>query len=426
FAGALLAGFKTRWAVIGSWLMAVSLQNRVPPILNGGDDLCRMLLFWGMFLPLGSVWSVDSRRRRRLADSMGAGTENSAASISEKVLSLATAAVMIQMALMYLCSAIFKSNADWFHGEVIAKTLAHDFYAKPMAGLILKSGFLLKLMTWGIFAFEWLAPLLLFLPRQTVRVRVLIVAALALMHLGIEICLHVGMFSYVALTGLIVFLPSEFWNRWRRFRFPMPASLPGSGIRPANVPAGNGTVARKLAGICCALALIQVLIVNIGGLVARPGNATGLAAWNFANLGLGLGQKWNMFEETPSKDGWYLARATLYNKSEIDLLRDGDPIDWTKPAHAAGIYRNHRWRKLFREMAYDDSLGYQVFRVPVARHLVREWNESRRGESSRQIVQFEFVYSMEHDSMSPDNKLVQVAVHRRLFRLDPALITPAP
>src|SRR5687768_10592076 len=43
---ALLAGFKTRWAVIGSWLMLLSIHHRVPPILSGADTLLRMLLFW--------------------------------------------------------------------------------------------------------------------------------------------------------------------------------------------------------------------------------------------------------------------------------------------------------------------------------------------------------------------------------------------
>ena len=56
---ALVVGFETRLATVGSWLMLLSLHHRVPPILSGAEILLRMLLFWAMFLPLGRVWSVD-------------------------------------------------------------------------------------------------------------------------------------------------------------------------------------------------------------------------------------------------------------------------------------------------------------------------------------------------------------------------------
>src|SRR5207249_283346 len=59
---ALLIGFETRLATIGSWLMLVSIHHRVPPILSGAEILQRILLFWAMFLPLERVWSVDRWR----------------------------------------------------------------------------------------------------------------------------------------------------------------------------------------------------------------------------------------------------------------------------------------------------------------------------------------------------------------------------
>src|SRR5262249_32796784 len=55
---ALAAGFATRIATIGSWLMLVSIHHRVPAVLSGAEILLRMLLFWAMFLPLGATWSV--------------------------------------------------------------------------------------------------------------------------------------------------------------------------------------------------------------------------------------------------------------------------------------------------------------------------------------------------------------------------------
>ena len=59
FAVMLLVGYRTRLACILSWLMMISLHNRNYLLLNSGDFSLRMLLFWGMFLPLGARASVD-------------------------------------------------------------------------------------------------------------------------------------------------------------------------------------------------------------------------------------------------------------------------------------------------------------------------------------------------------------------------------
>ena len=61
---ALLFGFYTRIATIGSWIMLASIYTRAPYAVNGGDTLLVILLFWSMFLPLGKTWSIDACRGR--------------------------------------------------------------------------------------------------------------------------------------------------------------------------------------------------------------------------------------------------------------------------------------------------------------------------------------------------------------------------
>ncbi|MCB0386621.1 MAG: hypothetical protein KDD43_14610, partial [Bdellovibrionales bacterium] len=60
FALMLMVGYRTRLATIVSWVLLVSLQLRNPMVLQGGDALFKMLVFWAMFLPLGAKFSVDS------------------------------------------------------------------------------------------------------------------------------------------------------------------------------------------------------------------------------------------------------------------------------------------------------------------------------------------------------------------------------
>ena len=64
---ALLVGYRTRLATIGSWILLASIHVRLPVVINAGDTLLRVLLFWSIFLPLGAMWSVDARRGRPVA-----------------------------------------------------------------------------------------------------------------------------------------------------------------------------------------------------------------------------------------------------------------------------------------------------------------------------------------------------------------------
>ena len=57
---ALTVGYRTRVATAVSWVLLVSLHNRMPVVLNGGDVLLRMVLLWAIFLPLGERWAVDA------------------------------------------------------------------------------------------------------------------------------------------------------------------------------------------------------------------------------------------------------------------------------------------------------------------------------------------------------------------------------
>jgi hypothetical protein len=381
---ALFAGFETRLVTIGSWLMLVSLHHRVPPILSGAEILLRMLLFWAMFLPLGRVWSVDRWMERRRGDVAAHGRE-------APVLSVATAAILLQMALMYFFSALFKSNPQWWRGEAIAGTLAHGFYASPLGAYLLQFPRLLSGVTVATFILEWAAPLLLFFSGSKRRPRLVFIGALAAMHLSIALCLEVGLFSYVALAGLTLFLPAEFWNSRLLARFSRPSGNDKQTAAGKSVAQLRPRFFYATQGLCLVL-LIYVFAVNINGLPSHPLAPLSPEKWKPFTTALGLGQRWGMFDSIPSKDGWYVARAKLNDGSEVDLLRQGAAVDWKRPAFPARLYPNHFWQKLFREMAYFDEQGFQVLRTPVAEFLCRDWNARKAPE--KQIAEFEFVFCM--------------------------------
>jgi len=385
FAVAVLVGFRTRLAAVASWLLLVSLHNRAPPILSGADNLLRMLLFWGMFLPLGGMGSVDAwlSRRNRIERSR-----------VERVLSVASAAILLQMALVYLFSAAFKSNENWLHGDAIAAILRYSFYGRPIGSGLLEYPALLSVLTVGVLALEWTAPFFLFSPRWTGRVRLYTVLILASMHVGIALLMDVGLFSFVSICGLILFLPSFFWDR-----------VPGLSRRSSDDPSPAGTREEILPGPAplpavfaargiCALALLFVLFENVNGLQGHFVPSGRVSGNELARIGFGLGQKWDLFANRPPGDGWYVARAVLADGRDVDLLRAGVPVSWDRPEDPTSVYPNHHWVKIFREMTYTDG-GYQVFREPVSDYLCRAWNRGRRAEE--RITDFALVFCREGD-----------------------------
>jgi hypothetical protein len=381
FALALLAGFGTRLAAAASWALLVSLHNRVPLVLSGADNLLRMLLFWGVFLPLGGVWSADAWLAKR---------KSTRRTDVEPVLSVASAAILLQMAFVYLFSAAFKSNGDWLQGRAVAAILADAFYGKPIASKLLEFPAALAALTAGILAIEWLAPLFLFSPIWTGRIRLTLVGLLAALHAGIEVLMNVGAFSLVSLSGLILFLPPSFWETLRA-RFRRRAEEPeragaSDGARPRPAPATVSAAAQ----VACALALAYVSFANINGLAGHLLPGTPAPANELLTVGFGLGQKWDMFSSPPPLNGWCVARAILADGAHVDLLRGGAPVVWDRPRDAAAAYPSHRWLKLFRELSYAEAEGIEVFRRPVAEYLCRDWNRGRAAD--RQVVDFVLVF----------------------------------
>jgi hypothetical protein len=401
---ALLVGFETRLATVGSWLMLISVHHRVPPILSGADVLMRMLIFWAMFLPLGKAWSLDNWLKR-------SGPDNAGVAANAPVLSVGSAAILLQMALMYFFSAIFKSNASWVHGQVVAGALAHDFFGSALAPHLLGFPVLLTLITWGTLILEWAAPVLLFFPKGTARLRLWLICALAAMHLGIALSLEVDFFSPVSLAGLSLFLPAEFWSSRLPGRFfPRTEREVRTEIGP-QIESRTWTFA--VDGLCL-LFLFYVIGNNINGLPGHPLTAEPPARKGFFSTAFGLGQKWSMFDDVPTKNGWYVAEAKLRDGTQVDLLRRGSALDWNKPSFPAGMYPNFRWRKCFREMAYTDQIGYQVFRAPVAEFLCRDWNAGNAPE--RQVFEFDLIYCNEGDTGGAASP--QVVIREQLLHLD--------
>jgi hypothetical protein len=365
---ALAVGYRTRTATVASWVLLVSLQHRNPVVLNGGDTLLRMALFWAMFVPLGTRWSVDARQRERTAD-----RTDRAASVA----SVGTAALLLQVVTMYLANGLLKLGGDlWRSGEAIRYVFSLDQFTVFLGNVL---GAYPALLT--VLAELWLvmvvcSPLLVVL---TGRPRGLFALAFVGAHVGMFLTMQLGIFPFVAVAALLLFLPASFWDaaasRTRGTTLGrsldaalarLAASLPAS--RTAAVPAWLVAVRRRA---------VPTLVVALGVLVLLV-NAQALGALTLPDesdpvvTATGVDQRWNMFAPNPLQtDGWYVAAGELENGSAVDAIHGG-PVTWERPPDLAATYPNARWRKYEANLQRD---GYAGHRDDFATYLCARWND---------------------------------------------------
>jgi len=198
---ALLVGYRTRLASILSWGLCVSLITRNPYVGYSADVLLRLMLFWGMFLPWGRVYSVDA-------------AWNDDPPPSRQFLSLGTIAFTIQIVSVYLFSVFLKSGKEWWsEGSAIYYALSIDYLATPLGRALGEAPYLvLRLLTWSVLFLEALAPLALIFPVRKAWFRLAAALGIVTLHLSISSVLFVGIFPLLGITGMFFFLPGQFWD----------------------------------------------------------------------------------------------------------------------------------------------------------------------------------------------------------------------
>jgi len=213
---ALLVGFRTRLASIITWGLCVSLITRNPYVGYSADVLLRLMLFWGMFLPWGEVYSVDAAWNADPPD-------------SRQYLSLGTIAFVIQIVSVYLFSVMLKSGKEWWsEGSAIYYALSIDYLATPIGKVVREAPYItLRLLNWTVLFLEVISPLALLLPVRKAWVRLGAVLGIVLLHLSISSVLFVGIFPLLGITGMLFFLPGQFWEYLERKL----VKASGSGIK---------------------------------------------------------------------------------------------------------------------------------------------------------------------------------------------------
>jgi hypothetical protein len=351
----LLVGWRTRIATVLSWFLLTSLHARNELVLDGGDHLLRHLLFWSMFLPLGARWSLDARRR-------------GAPPASAIVFSPASAALLLQVAAVFLVTGLAKTGPEWTDGTAIRYAIDRRWWTLPFGHWLLAHPWLPELLTplvrWG----EMLGPLALFSPLWTVRLRLLAIPGLLGLLAGLGLGLRLNLFPFITGSGLLLFLPPTLWDALGR----RIAALRRTSEAP-RAPREGWRRAASALGHAAVLALLLLLVgwMNARTLDAALGPPPALARIAAA---LRIEQGWLMYAPSPKHvDVWFEHRGRLANGAHVDLDRATGGAGWAQVERA---WRDYRFQYQLQKLA---ATKLEPSLVAYTEWLCRRWNLDRTG-----------------------------------------------
>lgn len=202
----LMVGYKSRWAMIGAFVMTVSVHNRNWLVNNGGDDILRAILFISIFLPLNRRFSIDSALRR---DKEPTGDVH---------ISTWGWMYFLQVFVIYYVSYLLKNHPMWrtdFTAVYFASRL--DIFSSDFGFWLRQFPTFAKLSTIFTIYVEFLGPLLLVFSFVFGRfwwiARLVVIGLFWALHGGIIATMLIGVFPFTCLVMWIIFLPTPFWDK---------------------------------------------------------------------------------------------------------------------------------------------------------------------------------------------------------------------
>lgn len=414
----LLVGYRTKTATLVSWILLVSLHNRNPMVLQGGDVVLRMMLFWSLFLPLNARASLDCW--------LAPANESLP---NRPYVSTGTLAAILQICFIYWFTAAFKTDASWrSEGTAVGYALSIDQLARPLGHALLAYPELIKFLTFFTITLEAFGPFLALLPFW--RVRLLMVLVFSGFHFALGLCMTLGIFTWIAPTAWLLFLPSGAWDwlgarlsrsprfahfrakvdetRAQLLRFLQRLGVQFQAPKPRSMAAWRRTATQSVG----AFFLVYVFAWNVRALNFATYSRAFPSQWNWIGESMRLDQVWDMFSPFPFKeDGWFLAPARLADGTQVNLMRPGVPLSFTKPANLSATFPDPMWQKYLLNLWSNSNA---VHRPYYTAYLVRTWNNSHA--PAQRVQSMELVYMQQNNL--PDlrkDKVKKVVVWQQKF-----------
>ena len=392
----LTLGYQTRVMTVVAFLLVISFDHQNPLVTSYADVLFRLLLFWAIFLPLGERWSIDAllaatessedETEARSGDESGEHVDERGERVDERdrasaesgprrmVVGLASAAILTQMITMYVVNGIHKARSDMWGTTDVAPLVLGINEMTFLLGDFMRQ--FPTLLGYGgvLWYYMMLTAWALVLLRG--KARIAFVALFVGGHMSFAVTVRIGAFAYVALAGLLLFLPPSFWDVvetrgrqiWRSLaaRASVPVSREAVRQRVALLP--NPRIESPGVGRGIRVAFTVVLMVGVLAILVVPAVAVvddvdGTHESLDATIdALSLDQpEWSVFAPSPrTTDRYYVVAAMTEEGEEYDLYNDREltydrPYDELQKQH--GTYRERFYMSSVRTRGNDDPVS---------------------------------------------------------------------
>lgn len=383
----LLIGYKTRWANLVVWLLYISLHNRNLFVQQSGDDLLRLVLFWGLFLPWNLNYSVDGKKILR----------------KKKQHYFANLGYLLLISSVYFFTVNLKYSDEWrSDGSAVYYALSLEQLRLPVGDWLYQFPGLMKMLTWFTYYTEFIIPVFLLWPQKKGYLRLIAFVLILILHTGIGLTLYVGLFFVINMVTVVGVLPSNFINYFERI-FDKRFKTHDTRAKVAHLDSARSDTSGiqhsklwgKAATFICIIVIVLSVIINLSS-IRWFGYELKKTIWYPVNA-LRLDQYWGMFSPSVLKrDGWFVYHGMDSIGRQWDLRNNADYVDYKKPEHIVSMYKTDRWRKLAENMQRSD---FTFLRPRYCQYVLREWNKKH---PEKQIMHLNLYY-MQKESL-PDYK----------------------
>jgi hypothetical protein len=192
----VLVGFATRLSAVVLFICLVSFAHRNPWVLNSGDLLVQLLVFYLLLMPAGVALSVDRWLK-----------PNQPFWEFPLVAIWPLRLVQVQVSMLYIVAVWDKvRGTTWNDGTAVSYAMRiGDLSRFPVPGFISDSLVIANLLTFGTLAVELSLGILVW--NRVLRPWVLLIGVS--LHLGIDYSVRVGFFSWAILVAYIAFIPPD-------------------------------------------------------------------------------------------------------------------------------------------------------------------------------------------------------------------------
>lgn len=220
-----LLGWHTRIFHALALLCLVSLGSRNILLENQGNYVAVALVFFTLFLPLGSRFSIDSLRA-----SLAGREEKTPSELNEakrpteaeidasrgpgfSPLSFAALAVTLQIAIVLVASASWHFPGPWRSGEGLFYALHVERWVSDLGARLANAPpGLLKGLSYLLFATELVVPVLVLVPVGRRVTRGISAGLLAFYGVSLGLFFSLGLYGFSLAAAALLLIPEESWQ----------------------------------------------------------------------------------------------------------------------------------------------------------------------------------------------------------------------